>query len=82
MFKGWQYHFEMLNLTYLAYLTFGGVVKQLFPEISESSIGKMVAGANVSMFRPEEELCKLSRLAVSLDGVADILKSNAALSQF
>jgi pyruvate,water dikinase len=76
MFKGWQYHFEMLNLTYLAYLMFGDVTRKLFPGISESSIGKMVAGAHVSMFRPEEELCRLSRLAVSLSGVADILKSD------
>ena len=76
MFKGWQYHFEMLNLTYLAYLMFGDVSRKLFPGISESAIGKMVAGAYVSMFRPEEELCKLSRLAVSLSGVADILKSD------
>ena len=55
MFKGWQYHFEMLNLTYLAYLMFGDVTRKLFPGISESAIGKMVAGAYVSMFRPEEE---------------------------
>ncbi|MCD6294113.1 MAG: PEP-utilizing enzyme, mobile region [Deltaproteobacteria bacterium] len=76
MFKGWQYHFEMLNLTYLAYLMFGDVSRKLFPGISESAIGKMVAGADVSMFRPEEELCKLSRLAVPLSGVADVLKSD------
>ncbi|MBT3259078.1 MAG: PEP-utilizing enzyme, mobile region, partial [Deltaproteobacteria bacterium] len=76
MFKGWQYHFEMLNLTYLAYLMFGDVSRKLFPGISESAIGKMVAGAYVSMFRPEEELCQLSRLAVSFRGVAEILKSD------
>ena len=76
MFKGWQYHFEMLNLTYLAYLMFGDVSRKLFPGISESAIGKMVAGAYVSMFRPEEELCQLSRQAVVLSGVADILKSD------
>ena len=81
MFKGWQYHFEMLNLTYLAYLMFGDVARKLFPGISESSIGKMVAGAHVSMFRPEEELCQLSRLAVSLSGVADILKTDKTADQ-
>jgi len=81
MFKGWQYHFEMLNLTYLAYLMFGDVTRKLFPGISESAIGKMVAGAYVSMFRPEEELCRLSRLATSSRGVADILKSSASVEQ-
>ena len=73
MFKGWQYHFEMLNLTYLAYLMFADVARKLFPGISESAIGKMVAGAYVSMFKPEEELCRLSRLAHSTQVVADIL---------
>jgi len=81
MFKGWQYHFEMLNLTYLAYLMFGDVSRKLFPGISESAIGKMVAGAYVSMFRPEEELCCLSRLAKSLRGVGDIIKSDMSAQQ-
>ncbi len=81
MFKGWQYHFEMLNLTYLAYLMFGDVTRKLFPGISESAIGKMVAGAYVSMFRPEEELCRLARLAVSADGVGSILKSTKSAAE-
>jgi len=76
MFKGWQYHFEMLNLTYLAYLMFADVSRKLFPGISESAIGKMVAGAYVSMFRPEEELCRLSKLAASAKAVSAILKSD------
>ena len=70
MIKGWQYHFEMLNLTYLAYLMFADVARKLFPGISESAIGKMVAGAYVSMFKPEEELCRLSRLAHQTPAVA------------
>jgi len=81
MFKGWQYHFEMLNLTYLAYLMFADVARKLFPGISESAIGKMVAGAYVSMFRPEEELCKLSRMAFSMREVSEILKSNLSVEQ-
>lgn len=81
MFKGWQYHFEMLNLTYLAYLMFGDVTRKLFPGISESAIGKMVAGAYVSMFRPEEELCRLARLAHDSRGVADILKKDVSVEK-
>ncbi len=76
MIKGWQYHFEMLNLTYLAYLMFADVSRKLFPGISESAIGKMVAGAYVSMFKPEEELCRLARLAHSSPDVREILKSD------
>ena len=81
MFKGWQYHFEMLNLTYLAYLMFADVARKLFPGISESAIGKMVAGAYVSMFRPEEELCRLARLAASMREVSDVLKSGTSAEQ-
>jgi len=79
MFKGWQYHFEMLNLTYLAYLMFADVARKLFPGISESAIGKMVAGAHVSMFRPEEELCRLARLATSLRGVSEVIKGGGSV---
>ncbi len=80
MFKGWQYHFEMLNLTYLAYLMFADVSRKLFPGISESAIGKMVAGAYVSMFKPEEELCRLARLASGSKEVVGILKSDKSAS--
>jgi pyruvate,water dikinase len=76
MYRGWQYHFNYLNVTYLAYLMFGDVARKLFPGISESAIGRMVAGAEVSMFRPEEELCRLARLAHAEPKVADILRSD------
>jgi pyruvate, water dikinase len=76
IFKAWQYHFEYLNLAYLAYLMFVDTAKKLFPGIKESTIGKMVAGAEVSMFRPEEELCRLSRLAVAQPPVNEILKKS------
>lgn len=75
IFKAWQFHFEYLNLAYLGYLMFVDAAKKLFPGIKESTIGKMVAGADVSMFRPEEELCRLSRLAVTQAPVRDILIS-------
>lgn len=76
MYRGWQYHFNYLNLSYLAYLMFADTARKLFPGISESAIGKMVAGAEVSMFRPEEELCRLARLAHAEPKVAEILKSD------
>ncbi|NUQ36203.1 MAG: PEP-utilizing enzyme, mobile region [Caldilineales bacterium] len=76
IYRGWQYHFTYLNLSYLAYLMFADVARKLFPGISESAIGKMVAGADVSMFRPEEELCRLARLAHTRERVANILKAD------
>ena len=40
----WQLHFEMLNLGYAAYLDYFGFCKQVFPNIPDLSIAKMVAG--------------------------------------
>jgi pyruvate,water dikinase len=76
IFKLWQWHFEYLNLAYAAYLMFADAARKLFPGIKESTIGKMVAGADVTMFRPEEELCRLSRLALAERPVATILKKD------
>lgn len=76
IYRAWHYHFSYLNVTYLAYLMFADVARKLFPGISESAIGKMVAGADVSMFRPEEELCRLARLAHGQPRVASILRTD------
>jgi pyruvate,water dikinase len=79
--KGWQYHFEYLNLSYLAYLVFADTCRKLFPGVSESTIGKLVAGAYVMMFRPEEELCKLARLASTMGPVKEILRKEVPPAQ-
>ena len=74
--KLWQHHFEFLNLGYAAYLDFFGFCKQLFPSIPDQAIAKMVAGIEVDLFRPDEELKKLARLAVEL-GIADRFSGSA-----
>jgi pyruvate,water dikinase len=61
------YHFEMLGLGYGAYLTFRDFCKQAFPNIEDQTIAKMVAGLDILMFRPDDELRKLARRAVELD---------------
>ncbi len=66
----WQHHFEFLNLGYAAYLDFFGFCKAAFPNIPDLAIAKMVAGVDVDLFRPDDELKKLARLAVS-SGIAD-----------
>src|SRR3954468_12833902 len=63
----WMHHFEFLNLGYAAYLDFFGFCKQAFPDIPEQAVARMVAGIEVDLFRPDEELKKLARLAVELD---------------
>src|SRR5256714_669500 len=68
--KLWQHHFEFLNLGYAAYLDFFSCCKQLFPSIPDQAIAKMVAGIQVDLFRPDDEVKKLAQLAVEL-GIAD-----------
>ena len=77
MYQAWQYHFEMLNLSYLAYLTFFDFCKQAFPDINPQTIAKMVAGADVILFRPEEELGRLAELAIELQ-LGELLTSDVA----
>ena len=72
--RAWQYHWEFNPLVYLAYLTFYELCSTVFPGIKYSTIAKMVAGhENLVMYRPDEELCKLSRLAFEL-GIKDLFK--------
>jgi pyruvate,water dikinase len=75
--KLWAHHFEFLNLGYAAYLDFFGFCKQLWPSIPDLAIAKMVAGIEVDLFRPDEELKKLAQLAVDL-GIGDRISSDAA----
>lgn len=64
-YQNWQYHFEFLNLGYLAYLDFFGFCKEAFPGIPDQAIAKMVQGVDMELFRPDDELKKLATLAVS-----------------
>ena len=65
-YQNWQYHFEFLNLGYLAYLDFFGFCKEIFPGIADQSIAKMVQGVDMELFRPDDELKKLAALAIEL----------------
>src|SRR5689334_3887153 len=60
----WQHHFEFLLLGYGAYLTFSDFCKAALPDIPDQHIAQMVAGIDVIMFKPDEELRRLARLAV------------------
>jgi pyruvate,water dikinase len=62
----WHHHFEFLLLGYGAYLTFFGFCKKAFPEISDQTVARMVAGIEAEIFRPDEELRRLARRAVDL----------------
>ena len=64
--EAWNYHFEFLNLGYAAYLDFFGFCKEAFPSIPDLGIAKMVAGVEVDLFRPNEELKVLAQKAIDL----------------
>lgn len=74
LYRTWNYHFEFLNLGYAAYLDFFGFMKTQFPSIPDQSIAKMVQGVDSDLFRPDDELKKLAKLAVSL-GLTDQLRT-------
>jgi pyruvate,water dikinase len=76
LYKSLQYHFEFLNLGYAAYLDFFGFCKEAFPDIPDLAIARMVQGIEVDLFRPDDELKRLARLAVEL-GLADALRTGS-----
>jgi pyruvate,water dikinase len=62
----WQAHFEFLNLGYAAYLDYFQFCRSELPEVSELDVARMVAGIDVDLFRPDQELRRLARSAVDL----------------
>jgi len=74
--EGWQRHFEFLYLAYLAYMQFTEISRDLFPDISDDAIGKMVSAVEADVFRPDQELNDLAVLADELgDDVTSVLTS-------
>ncbi len=76
-FRMWHHHFEFLLLGYGAYMTFFAFCKKAFPEISDQTIARMVAGIEAEIFKPDDELRRLARCAVQL-GVTDQFKDGVS----
>jgi pyruvate, water dikinase len=76
----WHHHTEMLMLGYGAYVVFFQFCTQAFPEISDQTVARMVAGIDVIMYRPDDELRSLARLAVDL-GVDDLFAEGCIPSE-
>ena len=76
-YQNWQYHFEFLNLGYIAYLDFFNFCKQVFPNIPDQSIATMVQGVDMELFRPDDELKQLAKLAVELGLQAHFVAQHA-----
>ncbi len=64
--KMWNHHTELLMLGYGAYVVFFEFLQKTFPEIQSQSVARMVAGIDVIMYRPDEELKRLAKVAVEL----------------
>jgi pyruvate,water dikinase len=75
-----QYHFELLNLGYVAYVGLYELCRDVFPDISDQTIASLLSGADLLPLRPDEELKSLAELAVDL-GVADAVKSASGEDQ-
>lgn len=75
LFEMGSYHFEMLNLGYGAYLTFREFCQDAFPGISDQTITSMVSGIDILLFRPDDELRRLAKLATELDLADPILEN-------
>jgi pyruvate, water dikinase len=69
--KMWHHHTEFLMLGYGAYVVFFEFCKKAFPEIPDQMVARMVAGVDVIMYRPDDELKRLAGLAVER-GVDDL----------
>jgi pyruvate,water dikinase len=66
-YRMWHHHFEFLLLGYGAYMVFFNFCKTAFPEITDQTIARMVAGFEAEIFRPDEEVRRLARRAVELN---------------
>jgi pyruvate,water dikinase len=79
-FLAWQYHFEMLNLGYAAYLNLFEFCGQAFPGVTDETVAQMVAGTDLLFFRPEDELKHLARLALHL-GVGGAIRREGSMNE-
>src|SRR6202047_191001 len=73
--KMWHHHFEVLMLGYGAYMVFFDFCKKAFPETADQTVARMVAGIEVLMFRPDDELKRLAKLAIEF-GVDDLFAAD------
>jgi pyruvate,water dikinase len=82
MYETYQFHFELLNLGYAAYLTFFQFCKTAFPDIPDQSISRMVGGLSVDLYRPDDELKRLAKEAQRLAVDAQVLEVGSAAELF
>ncbi|MCA9944746.1 MAG: hypothetical protein KC449_14750 [Anaerolineales bacterium] len=67
MYETFQWHFELLNIGYAAYLTFFNFCREAFPQMSDQTISLLVGGMNIDIYRPDDELKRLAKKAHQLN---------------
>jgi len=72
MYETFQWHFELLNIGYAAYLTFFSFCREAFPQITDATISQMVGGLHVDLYRPDDELKRLAKKAKA-SNISDII---------
>ena len=72
VFEGYQYSF--IGMAYATDLAFYEFCLKAFPGIDDRTVGEMITGVELEAFRPDEEVKRLARLAVSL-GLTPVVKS-------
>jgi pyruvate, water dikinase len=67
-----HYHFELLNLGYVAYVGIYELCRAAFADISDQAIASLLSGADLLPLRPDAELKRLARLAIDLGVAAEV----------
>ncbi len=73
LFEAYEYHFELLNIGYAAYLALFDFCRRAFPDIADTTIAQMVAGEPIELYRPDDELRRLAEQAHAL-GLSDVVQ--------
>lgn len=76
VFLVYQYHFELLVLGYAAYMNLHEFCKEVFPGIHDQTVANLAAGADILLFRPDDEVKKLAKKALDL-GLQDRIRADA-----
>lgn len=80
MYETYQWHFEMLNIGYAAYVTFFKFCQRQFPGIGDQSISRMFGGVHIEAYRPDDELRRLATKAERL-GIGDMILAESEVDE-
>ncbi|WP_193743577.1 PEP-utilizing enzyme [Tateyamaria sp. ANG-S1] len=77
LFQAYQYHFELLNIGYLALLQFSEVFEQAFPSADPATVNTLLRCGDLELYEPQRQIDALARLAERLELVDKVLKAES-----